>query len=45
MYLSRYDGDDADGDGDPFTGTDATLLWVGVQLEGKPQMLEMLLSR
>lgn len=33
VYLSAYDGDDADKDGDPFTGTDPDLLWVRVDIE------------
>ena len=32
VYLARYDGDDADGDADPYTGTDAGLLWVRVTI-------------
>ena len=34
VYLSRYDGDNADGDNDPFTGTDDGLLWIRVEAEG-----------
>lgn len=33
IFLSRYDGDDADGDGDPFTGVDQGLLWVRATIE------------
>ena len=33
VYLSAYDADDADGDGNPFTGTDAGVLWVNVTIE------------
>jgi len=40
VYLARYDGDDADGDKDPFTGTDAGLLWVRVTIEDSPRALE-----
>jgi Tfp pilus assembly protein PilV len=32
VFLSRYDGDNADADDDPFTGTDADLLWVRVEI-------------
>jgi len=40
VFLARYDGDDADGDKDPFTGTDAGLLWVRVTIEDRPRSLE-----
>jgi type II secretory pathway pseudopilin PulG len=40
VYLARYDGDNADGDGDRFTGGDEGLLWVKVQLEGELLALE-----
>jgi type II secretory pathway pseudopilin PulG len=40
VFLSRYDGDNADGDKDPFTGTDAGLLWVRVTIENSPRALE-----
>lgn len=40
VFLARYDGDDADGDKDPFTGTDAGLLWVRVTIENSPRALE-----
>jgi len=40
VFLARYDGDDADGDKDPFTGTDAGLLWVRVTIEDGPRALE-----
>ena len=33
VYLARYDGDDADGDGDPLTGGDPGLLWLRVEIE------------
>ncbi len=44
VYLSRYDGDNADGDDDPFTDTDDGLLWVRVELEGSHLALESLTS-
>ena len=31
VYLSRYDGDNADDDSNPFTGVDANLLWVAAE--------------
>jgi len=40
VFLARYDGDDADGDNDPFTGTDEGLLWVRVTIEDGPRSLE-----
>ena len=42
VYLARYDADDADGDGDPFTGGDVGLLWVRVVLEQGGSDLESL---
>ncbi len=33
VYLSRYDGDNADADDDPFTGTDEGLIWIRVEVE------------
>ena len=40
VFLARYDGDDADADGDPFTGVDPGLLWLRVALEDRPRALE-----
>lgn len=45
VYLSRYDGDNADADGDFFTGTDDGLLWVRVEIEGTSLALESLTTR
>jgi len=42
VYLSPYDADNADSDDDPFTGTDANLIWVRVQIEDSILMLESL---
>jgi type II secretory pathway pseudopilin PulG len=42
VYLARYDGDDADGDGKRFTGGDPGLLWVRVELENTARALETL---
>ena len=33
VYLSTCDGDNADGDGDLFTGTDDGILWIRVAVE------------
>jgi len=40
VFLARYDGDNADGDKDPFTDTDPGLLWVRVTIENSPRALE-----
>ena len=44
VYLSRYDGDNADADDDPFTGVDDDLIWVRVAIENSTQALETLTS-
>lgn len=40
VFLARYDGDNADGNGNPFNGTDEGLLWVRVTIEDRPRALE-----
>ncbi len=45
VYLSKYDGDNVDGDGDPFTGVDDDLLWVRVEIEATEFSLETLTNR
>lgn len=40
VYLSLYDGDNADADDDPFTGTDPDLLWVRVDIEDTVHTLQ-----
>ena len=45
VYLARYDADDADGDGDRFSGGDDGLLWVRVELENTERVLESLTVR
>lgn len=42
VYVARYDGDNADADNDPYTGTDAGLLWVSVAIEGSAVRLSTL---
>ncbi|MGD9169628.1 MAG: hypothetical protein PVI97_06155 [Candidatus Thiodiazotropha sp.] len=42
VNLARYDGDNADLDNDPFTGTDEGLLWVQVQLEDSSVVIHTL---
>lgn len=44
VFLSRYDGDNADTDNNPFTGTDAGLIWIRVAIENRPRSLETLIS-
>jgi hypothetical protein len=43
--LSRYDADDADGDDDPFTGTESGLIWVRVILADTVHGFESLTAR
>lgn len=45
VFIWRYDVDDADGDGDVFTGGEADLLWISVSLVGGSQSLQTLHSR
>lgn len=45
VYLAPYDGDNADADDDPFTGGDAGLLWLRVELAGSRHALETLVAR
>jgi len=40
VYLSLYDGDNADADDNPFTGTDVDLLWIRVDVENTVHTLE-----
>ena len=42
VFLSRYDGDNADADDDSFTGTDDGLLWVRVSIAGTDRSIESL---
>ena len=45
VYLSRYDADNADGNGNFFdAGMDEGLLWVRVEIEGTDQAIESLTS-
>ena len=45
VYVSLYDGDNADADNDPFTGTDPDLLWVRVEIEGSVNSMQALKAR
>lgn len=42
VFLSDYDGDNADGDDDPFTGSDPGLVWVRVEIEATVLAIESL---
>jgi hypothetical protein len=44
VFLSRYDGDNADTDNDHFTGTDDGLLWLQVRIAGTGASIESLVS-
>ena len=45
VYLSRYDADNADGNGNFFdAGMDEGLLWVRVEIEGTSRAIESLTS-
>lgn len=45
VYLSRYDGDNADADNDPFTGVDDDLLWLSVTIENTALSVQSLSTR
>ena len=45
VFLSQYDGDNADADNDPFTGVDANLIWVRVEYENTNDGFSSLTSR
>lgn len=44
VFIAPYDGDNADADNDPFTGTDPDLLWVRVEIEGTVSSMQALRS-
>ena len=44
VYLSLWDGDDADSDNDGHTGADAGLLWIKVELEKNNYYIETLID-
>ena len=45
VYLSLYDGDNADSDDDPFTGVDPGLMWVRTEIEGTLMAIDSLVSK
>ncbi len=44
VFIAAYDGDNADADNNPFTGTDTGLLWVRVEIEGSVGALQSLMT-
>ena len=44
VYLSRYDGDNADSDNNPFTGIDEGLIWVRVEIANTTLSMQSLSS-
>ncbi len=45
VYLSLYDADNQDSDGDVFTGADAGIIWIRVESEGSVHSLETVTAR
>lgn len=45
VFLSRYDSNNADGDGNGFTGQDDNLIWVRVSIAGTASELQALVTR
>lgn len=45
VFLSQYDGDNADADDDPFTGTDSGILWIRIQADNTVQELQTVRAR
>ncbi len=45
VYLSPYDGDNADADDDPFTGVDNDILWIRVEIDGSVYALQTVRAR
>jgi hypothetical protein len=45
VFIGAADGDNADGDNNPFTGMDADLLWVRVEMDSSGHVRECLVSR
>lgn len=42
VFISLYDGDNADADNDTFTGTDPDLLWIRVEIENTVTKMDAL---
>ena len=45
VFLSRYDGDNADSDNDPFTGVDEGIVWAQISIENTPYDLTTLVAQ
>ncbi len=45
VYLAFYDGDNADTDNDPFTGGEADIVWIQVEVEGSVHTLQTVKAR
>ena len=45
VYLSLYDGDNADGDDNTFTGVEARLMWIRAEIEDTSAALESLVHQ
>ena len=45
VFLSFYDGDNADEDDDPFTGTDPGLIWIRVAIEDTVYELQTVVAQ
>lgn len=44
VFLSRYDGDNADSDNNPFTGIDEGLIWIRVEIVNTSLSMQSLSS-
>ena len=44
VFLALYDADNADADNDPFTGAEADMMWVRVEIEGTSRGIETLVT-
>lgn len=42
IYIARYDADDADADGDPFSGVESNVLWVRGEIPNTVYLFETL---
>lgn len=45
VFLSLYDGDNADADNNPFTGTDDDLIWARVDIEDSVYTMQTVIAR
>lgn len=42
VFISGWDADDADADGDPYTGVDPGILWMRLEIENTPLNIDTL---